>query len=284
MSRKKLLFALAAACIIPAAVASAQTLEYTETTPTFETGGRFTGGVDIRLVPKVLSMSVSEELRLESNFTNLRRSYTTVGIAYKPLDWLKTGLDVSYMAHHSASNGWGSRFRGTFYVTESLKLDRLKFSLREKIQATYRLDAPNLYEEPQLKWIAKARLKMSYDLPASHFTPYFSAEARFLLNGVSPKYFEYDYSDGRWSNPDPKYTDFYFSRMRFNLGTRYKTGKGNELDLEIIGDLNYDLDFDFNKQGKQKVDSSTSSGYAPYMFLDDSYFVGIGISYWFKLK
>ncbi len=271
-----------AGLLFPTAL-SGQTLEYTQTDPTFEAGARVAAGIEKSVIPKTLTFSLDEQLRVNGNFSHFQRSYTTLGADYRLLPWLKTGLSYSLIVNNSSSNGWGLRHRGAFSLTETARSGRLKIAFREKIQATYRADSMNVYQSPRTTWVLKTRVKASYDLRGSRFTPYASAEVRFLLNGANPAYFVYDSYTGRMSNTSPVYNDVYFNRLRINLGSTYKTPRRNTLDFYIVGDLCYDLDIDFNSKGKQKKSSLYNSGYAPYMYLSDSYFVGAGFAYTFKL-
>ena len=144
----------------------------------------------------------------------------------------------------------------------------------------------NIYQEPETAIALKTRLRFIYDLPHSHFSPFASAEARFLLNGANPGAFVYTTSTQLWSNPDPEYSDIYFNRLRFNLGTHYKLPDKNVLDFFVIADLCYDLDIDFNSKGVQKSvenDDGDITARKDYLFLQDSYFFGIGVKYTFKL-
>lgn len=269
----------AAALLLLPVLSVAQEKNYVETDPTFTTGARVAVGAEVNLIPRTLDLSVSEQLRLGDNFSRFQRSYTTVGLDCKLLPWLKAGLSYSFIENNSTSKGWGMRHRGAFALTESFKVDRWKISFREKVQVTHRSDSVNLYQSPQNVWVLKGRVKAGYNLPHSRFTPYASAEARILMNGVNPDAFEYDSKKGRWSNPDPQYNDVYLNRVRLIGGTTYKMRNRNVLDLYVVADLKYDLDIDFNSDGKQK---KTTSGYADYLFLNDSYFVGFGVSYTFK--
>ncbi|MCM1176824.1 MAG: DUF2490 domain-containing protein [Clostridium sp.] len=280
MSIRKILISLA--ILLPSA-AIAQQLNYTETDPEFETGGHFTVGIDKSLAHKKLVLSLEEEMRLNDNFCHVNRFYTTVGAEYKVFPWLKAGLSYALVANNSETKGWGLRHRGSVALTESVKLGRWKISLRERVQVTYRADSVNLFQSPQTAWTLKTRLKTSYDIPRSPFKPYFSAEAKFVLNGVNPKNFVCDPKSGRWSNPEPKYNDFYFNRVRFKLGSEYKINRKNLIDFFVVADLCYDLDIDFNSSGKQKKDPASPTGYADYLFLKDSYFAGVGFTYTFSL-
>jgi len=280
---RKSLIALAALAL--PVLASAQTLDYTESDATFETGARFGVGADISLIPKTLGISVEEELRVVDNFSRLGRSYTTLGIDYKLLPWLKAGASYSLIANNSSSNGWGLRHRVAFDLTESWKADRWKFSLRERIQATNYGEDVNTYQQPQTIWALKTRFKVSYNIPHNKFDPYASAELRTLLNGANPAYFQYSSNSGLWNNLNPKYNDVYNNRLRLVFGGEYKTPKRNRLDVYLIADLKWDLDIDFNKSGYQKstTDSSGNTVGKDYLFLENGCFLGFGVTYTFKL-
>ena len=243
---------VATAAIFFPLAALGQTLDYVEEDPTLETGARVAVGLEKDIIPKTLAIFAEEELRVDDNFSHLQKSYTDLGIEYKVAPWLKAAVSYTLIANNSVSKGWYMRHRGAFTLTETIKSGRMKVAFREKIQATYRTDSVNLYQSPKTSWALKTRAKISYDLPMSPYTPYLSAEARFLLNGVNPEYFVYDSIDKRWTNPDPRYNDLYFNRLRITAGSTYKTPRRNSLDFFVVADLSYDLDIDFSSKGKQK--------------------------------
>ena len=283
MSRR-LLSALSALAL--PVLAMAQTLDYTESDFAFETGARAGVTADISLIPKTLGLSVGEELRMVDNFSRLGRSYTTLGIDYKLLPWLKAGAGYSLIANNSASKGWSIRNRYSFSLTESWKADRWKFSLREKIQGTNYGSDVNTYQQAQTVWALKTRFKVAYNIPHNKFDPYASAELRTLLNGANPAYFQYSTNTGLWNNTNPRYNDVYFNRLRLILGGEYKTPGKNTLDVYLIADLKWDLDIDFNKSGVQKYTTNSDGSILStkdYLFLEDSCFLGVGFTYTFKL-
>lgn len=265
-------------------LAGAQTkeLDYTEVDPVFETGARFDANLEIALIPRRLKLNFGEEIRLNENFGHLQKSYTSAGADVTILPWLKTGADYSFILNNSSTKGWIVRHRGSVSLVQSVDFGRWKFSLRERFQATYKAYDVNPYQTPKTELSLKARLKIAYDLPGSPFEPYILGEPRFLLNGVRPGAFVYYEENGRWGNPSPEYTDVYFNRLRLKAGTRYKASKNNEFNFFVVADLCYDLDIDFNAQGLQKKDD-ISGNYTDYLFVKNSYFIGIGVSYTFKI-
>lgn len=256
---------------------------YTSTDPIFETGARLDASLDINIIPKKLGMKINEEVRFDENFRHFQRSYTSIGIDGRILRWMKAGVNYSFIANNSASKVWEIRHRGTFHLTESIEAGRWEFDFRETFQMTHHTEDMNIYQSPKTELQLKARFKVSYDIPNNHFKPFFSAEARILLNGVNPENFVYKEEFGRWCNPDPQYNDVYFNRLRLKLGSKFRASKHNVLDFYAVADLGYDLDIDFNSTGNQKKSAEEGSLYAPYMYLQNSYFIGLGISYTFKL-
>ena len=279
MDRRKALLVLLSGLVSIASFAQKE-LEYTDGDVKTETGARLGAAVEYSLIPRTLDLTLEERIYIDDDFSHLKRSYTTLGVDYKLLPWLKAGLGYSFIANNSSS--WEIRHRVAFYLTESFKYDRWKFSFREKIQMTH-LDDVNIYQDPRNALALKLRAKVSYDLPSSHFSPFFSAEPRFAINGVDPGEFVYETEKGRWTNPNPSYTHFFFNRLRLNLGTSYKTRRKNTIDCFIVADLNYDLDIDFNAKGNQKKDDVTGQ-YEPYLINQDSYFIGLGLKYNFKWR
>lgn len=273
---------LLACLLLPFPAMAQQLLDYTETDPTYEAGARLGLGVEKSLIPKTMTVFAEEQIRFNDNFSHFQRSYTTVGLDYRILPWLKAGVSGSYILNNSTDKGWTNRFRGAFWLTESVKLDRWKLSLREKLQATYYADSINIYQNPKTRWVLKTRVKAEYDIPRSKYTPYFSAELRNTLNAVNPAYFVYNESDARWTNTSPVYNDVYINRLRLVAGTEYKFPDKNTINLFIFSDLCWDLDIDFNSNGRQKKNSS-GTGYKDYLFLEDTYLFGLGLTYTFKL-
>lgn len=264
--------------------AQAKEHDYTYLNPTFETGIRLDGGMEVNLVPKKLKMNLNEEIRMDENFGRIQKTYSTLGIDYRILPWLRAGAAYSFIMDNSHSNGWGIRHRGSLYLTERVELGRWELSFQERIQATHRSDDVNLFESPKNEICLKTRVRLEYDIRGKSLKPYISAQTRFLLNGVRPDRFIYSASTGRWSNPDPEYSDVYFNRLRLNLGTKYRTSKRNEFNFFIVADMCYDLDIDLNSNGNQKKDESSPSGYDAYLYVKDTYFLGVGISYTFSIN
>ena len=287
-------------------------MEYLSETA-FDTGARLSGTVQYTLIPKRMHLSIEEELRLDDGFSSFHKAYTTLGADYRIAPWLKAGASYSFIAVNSSGDGWRSRHRGALSLTASQRFGIWKLSLREKAQATYKAYDINLSQAPQTDLSLKSRLKVAADLPHNKWEPYAAVEMRNTFNAVSPGSFaygtytweKYDGDEEEWAgksrtcygNLTPSYSKIYINRLRFQAGTEWKFRKKQVLDFYAVVDWNMDLDVDFSSRGIQKsydnyceahpAASISESYYYTYgtgiLTLSDTVFVGLGVSYTFKL-
>ena len=288
-------------------------LTYSSVNSGLDMGAWISGGVDWSVIPKRLSVSFDEEIRLKDNFSNPGKAYSNLAATYRLLPWLKAGASYSFIMSKSSAGEWRARHRGALSLLASDKFGRVKVSLREKFQATYKDYEVNLYQSPQTDFALKSRIKVEYDIFHSKWTPYFSAEIRNTLNAVNPDSFvygtyswqKYDGTTDSWvnrtrtcyGNLTPSYNDVYINRIRFKLGTDWKFARNQNLDMYLVFDYNMDMPVDFSSSGIQKSYgnyTSASSGsvvsesnYYKYgvgiIPLEDNCFLGIGLAYRFKL-
>ncbi|MBO7234511.1 MAG: DUF2490 domain-containing protein [Paludibacteraceae bacterium] len=215
------------------------------TTPIAELwGARFAATFEYEPI-KDLQISLSEELRL-ADYDILDCLYSEIGIAYKPLSFMQVGLSYTAITNfkgdtdlplHNTNYTTDLRHRGTFDLTFSMKANQWKFSLRERIQATYRTTSVNLLEQPQTTWVLRSRLKAAYKPRRHPIEPYIYFEPRLLMNGAL------------WNTKNSFETasfvghqDAYFNRYRFSLGTEWQVTDHNALDFYLIYDLLQDKD------------------------------------------
>ena len=210
------------------------------TTPMGELWGtRFAAAFEYEPV-KNLQLSLSEEMRF-GGYDILDCLYSELGITYKPLSFLQLGFSYTAIANfkgntdlplHKTNYTTDLRHRATFDLTFSLKANQWKFSLRERVQATYRTTTVNLFEQPQTTWVLRSRLKASYKPRQHPIEPYLYIEPRLLMNGAL------------WNTQNNLETatfighkDAYLNRYRFSLGTEWQVSDHNALDFYIIYDL-----------------------------------------------
>lgn len=159
---------------------------------------------------KQLSLSFEEELRMHHNLSEVERSSTALGLAYKPFKFLKASLGYNLMYNHYEKRGewlWEWRHRYHVSLAGDVSWNRFHFSLRERFQSTYR-QSKN-YQKP--KNYLRSRLVAEYDIRKSPFEPYASVEMFYHIH----------------QNPDKQGID----RWRYQLGCQYKLNKKNTLEL-----------------------------------------------------
>ena len=269
------------------------TLGYNRADSETETGIRMKAGLDLTLIPKTSHLGFEEEVRIEDNFSRFKKSYSTVSLDYKLTPWLKTAASYSFIYGQTAADATRIRHRIAWDLTGSYKYGRLKFSLRERLQLTNKAYDINTWQEPRNDLKLKSRVKVAFDIRHSAWEPFIALELRNTFNGVNPEYFAYTttwngetHSIGRWYNPEPKYNDVYIDRLRITAGTTFKVRNNHEFGINAIIDCNYNLDIDTNAEGYQKADKS-GTGYGndyPMLTLQNTYFIGLGLSYKFNLK
>lgn len=195
-----------------------------------------------------------------------RRSYTTVGLSYAPLPYLRIGADYTlkvYGNKFTASDGTANaaneflRHRASFYVTGQYTVDNWKFSLREKLDANIRTDSVNLHEKPQTELILRHRLQAQYSVPGKPLKAYASVELWNTLNqpvkylntyAVKNAYLKDGSSNPYYGQTNP--FGQYINEVRAQAGLRWRIDKRNTLSLAYRFTYGYSRDINITKPGK----------------------------------
>ena len=149
--------------------AAAQVTEETQS----DTRGRVSAEID-RRIAHGLHVQASGEFRMKDSFKSIDRIYTGLGITYKPINWLKLGLGYIWM-NIDDGGVWEMRHRVNADATLSYRTGFWKFSLRERLQCTYRPGEMNLYQNPRMELNLRSRAKISYAFPDIPIEPFFAA-------------------------------------------------------------------------------------------------------------
>lgn len=224
-------------------------------------GARVSGEVDYKIM-KGMHVYASEELRFLGGSRFLDRSYSEIGFSYKFNDYLKAAVSYTAIAVQKTETTmpdnveitenwtqWRHRISGD--ITGSLKFGQLRISLRERIQGTYKMRELNNYQQPQMGWVLRSRLKVAYKFRSVPLEPYAYFEPRLLLNGA------------KWSAEATSKNDFvtaeflghkdvYMNRYRGAAGLEWKLNKRNSIDLYALYDRLYDKEIDARKEGSLK--------------------------------
>lgn len=249
----------------------AQPMPLTETSES-DVQGRFRAAIEIPLGKK-WELNWSEQLRLHNNFADIDKVVSTVGVTYKPWQFLNVGADYSFVNERNQKTDdvtgiktaeWGIRHRVNIDITGSVRLGRVKLSLRERLRVQFRGDSVNKYEHPNPALSLRTRLKGSVKLNNVHWEPYAFVEWYHTLNSPAPvKNF----------TKEPLTYDNYSPRLRIAVGTEYKINMRHRMDFYYMVHFNRS----YNARYKAK------SGDIKEWSLEKVCAHVIGIDYKFKL-
>ena len=261
---KRLILSIVA-CMVLTTTAFAQEIEPGINPTTNDFRGRVEGSFEWEPI-KNLSLEAGLQLRLKNDLGSVDCFHTSFGAEYEVCKYFSVGADyILINGYKSDKDAWDKpRHRLNVNLTGSVKIDRFKLSLRERVQTTFRTDEVNPYEKPQNEMILRSRLMGEYSIRHSKWTPYVLFELHNTLNApeVVKNYKEY-----------PLTYDNYITRYRAGVGTKFRITRNHRLDFYYYFDYDrgYDIDYKSNK--------GTLKGY----YQENEFRHIFGISYKFKL-
>lgn len=236
----RLRFLATIAAIMSCMTLLAQPMSLTETSES-DVQARFRAALEIPLGNK-WDFNWSEQLRLHNNFGNIDKIVSTVGVGYEPWQFLKVGADYSFVNERNTktdnntgvkSAEWGIRHRVNIDVTGTLRMGRVKLSLRERLRVQFRGDSINKYEHPNPALSLRTRLKGSVKLRNPHWEPYAFVELYHTLNSPAPvKNFK----------EEPLAYKNYVPRLRLAVGTEYKIDNHHRMEFYYMVHFNKSYD------------------------------------------
>ena len=231
---------------------------------TFSTGARASIGVDYK-IKKGLHIEAREEVRAADIFAGLNSLRTTIGVTYKPLDFLKVGVGYTLINPYKINKDlgddnlytgfWPPKHRLTADITGTLKAGKFNFTLRESLQFTHNADdGLNVYQSTRNALALKSRIGVKYK-GFKYVDPSLSFEVKAALNdpwGVTSgtaqttsetkrEYYTYTHTG---------YTHAYINRLRLNLGADILLGKSHTLSPYVLFD--YYMDYNIDTNGADK--------------------------------
>ena len=223
-------------------------------------GARVSAEVDYKIM-KGMHVSVSEEVRFLGGSDIFDRSYSQVGFTYKICDYLKAGVSYTAVAvqktkvempdtEEIVTNWTEWRHRVSGDLTASYKVGQWKFSLRERVQGTYKMRELNNYQQPQMGWVLRSRLKVAYEFRSVPLEPYAYFEPRLVLNGA--KWGEESTGDNYKDADFLGHKDVYMNRYRGAAGLEWALDKRNSIDFYVLYDSLYDKEIDARKEDSKK--------------------------------
>ena len=208
-----------------------------------------------------------------------RRSYTTVGLNYTPIPYLRMGAEYTLKIYGNkfttiqngttVSNPASEylRHRATFYLTGYYTLGDWKFSLRERLDANIRTDSVNTHEKPKAELLLRHKLQAQYSIPGKPIKTYAYIELWNTLNQPVKYLNRYGVSeylnDGTTANPYyGKTFGQYLSEVRTQLGVNWRIDKLNTLSLAYRFTYGYSRDIDItHNKGLIKLTNAESYGH-----------------------
>lgn len=224
-----------------------------------EVGGRISLSLNKRIV-KGLHVSLEEEIRFDNNFKSFNRFHTTVGLSYKPCEYVKLGIGYAFInPYDSDDKAFKMRHRIIADVTGTVKAGNWSFSLKERLQTTIRTKDYNAYQNPKAAITLKSRFTVKYK-GFGKVTPYAYVEIRNYLN--APVISAYYNGSVYFTEDDGVYTESgdagwflssfkggYLNRVRGSIGIDWRIDKHNTLNFYFMGDYVRDKVIDANKEG-----------------------------------
>ena len=233
-----------------------------------EFGARVSAGIDKRIT-KGFHISLNEEVRFDNNFRSFDRLQTELGLSYKVNPYLKFGLGYLFIAPYSSSKSAFKNLRHRLYadVRGTVHAGRWAFSLRERIQWTYRQGDFNEFQYPRNAFTLKSRLKVKYN--ARIASPYLYFEQRNFLNAptIHANFDGTNYLTDEGAVSDEPgwflggFKDGYVNRYRSCLGVDLRLSQHNKLNVYFLGDWVVDKVVDANSAGTKLKSYTKQQGF-----------------------
>lgn len=193
-----------------------------------------------------LRLGVSEELRFNAYNSlvgpHFSKSYTTLNIGYKPVEYVKIdlgytlkilGADSTWSESKKADPNEWIRHRVYFSVTGSYSFDYVKVYLRERVQLDMRTDSVNLLEKNKYNVLLRSRLGGEVLIPGKPVKPYVWVEIINTLNAP-----EYQQKDGHQ----------FITDVRTQAGVKWRVSRLSSLDFFYRFTYGYDRDINITKK------------------------------------
>lgn len=203
-----------------------------------------------------LRLGISEEVRFDVYNSmvgpHFRKSYTTIDLGYKPIEYVKfdagytfriIGADSTWSAAKKADVNEWMRHRVFFSVTGSYTFDYAKIYLRERAQLDMRTDSVNPLEKNKFNWVLRSRVGSEFIIPGKPVKPYLWVELINTLNAP-----EYQQKNGHQ----------FISDVRTQAGIKWRVSRLSTLDFYYRFTYGYDRDINITKnKGKIELTEET---------------------------
>jgi hypothetical protein len=193
-----------------------------------------------------LRLGVREDLWFDVYNTEVgphfRKSYTTLDLGYKPIEYVKfdlgytlklLGPDSTWSDTKKADVNKWLRHRVFFSVTGSYTFDYAKIYLRERVQLDMRTDSVNLLERNKYDWCLRSKVGTEFIVPGKPVKPYLWVELVNTLNAP-----EYQQKNGHQ----------FISSVRTQAGVKWRVSRLSSLDFFYRFTYGYSRDINITKK------------------------------------
>ena len=152
---------------------------------------------------KNVSVFLTQECRLRENFSRLNLFYTDLGVAVRPIKFLKVSLAYRMIDKFLLDTTFSYRHRLQLDISFKKKAGQFSLSYRHRLQSELR----NIYSSADgivPEWYSRSKFELKFDTDKP-VRPYISAEFRYQIN--DPRNIESERT---------------FHRQRYIVGLDYK--------------------------------------------------------------
>ena len=236
-----------------------------------EFGGRVSFALSKKIV-RGLHVTLEEEIRFDNNFKSFNRFHTTLGMSYKPCEYVKLGLGYAFITPYDRDDmAFKMRHRIIADVTGIFRAGNWNFSIKERFQTTFRSGDYNEFQNPKASLTLKSRFTVKYK-GFVKVTPYAYVEIRNYLN--APVIDAFYNGEVYFTETDGVYTETgkegwflssfkgsYLNRVRGSIGIEWRLDKKNTLNFYFLGDYVRDKVVDANAEGTKLKSYTFEKGF-----------------------
>jgi predicted porin len=167
---------------------------------------------------KDFSLTLSEELRLNENMTELGTVFTEISADYKLFKGFKAGLAYRYILKRQVEDYYSKRHRIVIDLSYRYKFDRLSLSIRERFNQQYS-DVYSSETGMVPVNFTRTRLRVDYEIKKS----------------VSV------FTSGEWFFEMESMDEFFYDNFRFVIGSEYAFNKRHAVEISYIINQEYNV-------------------------------------------
>lgn len=244
-----------------------------------EWGARISASVEKKLM-RGLHLTFEEEMRINNDFHSFSRLQSAVGLDYKLHPNIKIGVGYLLINPYDTSSSSFKHPRHRFMVdvTGIMQHGPWRFTLKERLQTTFRTGDYNSYQVSQPLVALKSRLMVKYK-GWTLWEPYAAVELRTTLNAptIDATYNGSAYvTDDGSEKGDPGWFidghhDCYLDRVRGTLGVTYRIDRRSTLSASLMADYRMEKVIDANKKGTKLKSYTREKGMIGWLCLSYNY-------------